>query len=36
MWAGIFVTGVLGYFINTAMSLLERYLLPWSPENREH
>ena len=36
MWAAIFVTGVLGYFVNTAMSLLERYLLPWSPENREH
>jgi ABC-type nitrate/sulfonate/bicarbonate transport system permease component len=34
MWAAIFVTGVLGYLVNTAFMALERLALPWSPENR--
>ncbi len=35
MWAGIFVTGVLGYLVNYLFMTAERVLLPWSPENRD-
>lgn len=35
MWAAIFVTGVLGYLINTLFVTVERAVMPWSPENRD-
>lgn len=35
MWAAIFVTGVLGYLVNTLFMSVERFALPWSPEHRE-
>ncbi|HMN70251.1 MAG TPA: ABC transporter permease [Rhodoblastus sp.] len=35
MWAAVFVTGVLGYLVNTTFLAIERRLLPWSPENHD-
>lgn len=35
MWAAIFVTGVLGYLVNTVFISVERAVMPWSPENRD-
>lgn len=35
MWAGILVTGILGYLVNFLFMTTERVLLPWSPENRD-
>jgi len=35
MWAAILVTGILGYLVNTLFMMLERLVLPWSPEYRD-
>lgn len=33
MWASIFVTGMLGYLVNTLLTAVERAVTPWSTEN---
>lgn len=35
MWGGILVTGIFGYLVNAIFVGIERYTLPWSPENRD-
>lgn len=35
MWSAILVTGVLGYLVNAFFMMIERFAIPWSPENRD-